>query len=657
MHNSAIPQFHNSTIPKGDFSTRSNALETAYRRVNPNDWDGDGLANDIDVNPTVNDGDFFGTGVNWLNVNCEGVLSAATNGMGEVAIAWHTNANPNAYYWLELAATGALGVAKITATCDGESYLGDLAIIARTNEVCHIPLLIGAAYTVESDLPIAYSSVSSEHASIFTNSANQLTVSYPVLFAFEEVNFRSNPPGGSRTYRLTTTPSELCASVLALSGGCCSASINEFGVSMVCSNNCLCVGCAHDMDVTALWEGYQGHGVADIHCACANEAQDENGAFLAMRFSSNLVVFEDSYANDPGIYVPRRSTDVFLAGRVVGGRYGGRLTYSMSNGNKLMLAQGTVFPSVEPMDISPGETEEVVARFEGLAASEGVGDIVAGATFVENMTGRVFSSTTSVTSVKVELFPQVQIQGAQNRHRVGIGEYVICLTYPQSMSCEILATKNGTVVEGFGNRKFKSPFCAESKGLCFAFTNGLNYEPELDVIEPSHFVVTRAMEIVYSNAVPNMAGWCGMSLELSLAPTNVSFQALDVMEVPETDEVGIAPTGFFLDERFSNEWHHTTFCGAGNWFDVETGNHFATDKAEFSDGHAAPWSSGSITWRIPMAWRPSGDTTWPNGHVVFGEPYFQTFTIDAAGTVRVDKLSHWVERSPDGTRRKSPNTE
>lgn len=93
----------------GDFTTRSNALETVYRRVNPHDWDGDGLANEIDANPRMWDGDFFGTGVGWLNANCAGVLSAATNGLGEMEISWRTNANPNAYYWLDLTATGALG--------------------------------------------------------------------------------------------------------------------------------------------------------------------------------------------------------------------------------------------------------------------------------------------------------------------------------------------------------------------------------------------------------------------------------------------------------------------------------------------------------------------------------------------------------------------
>ena len=641
----------------GDFSTRSNALETVYRRVNPHDWDGDGLANEIDANPYESDGDFFGTGVDWLNVNCAGVLSAVTNGMGEVEISWHTNANPNAYYWLDLTATGALGIAKITATCDGESNLGDLAIIARTNEVCRVPLLVGATYTVESDLPISYSAVSSEHASIFTNSEHSLVVSYPVSFAFEEVNFRNNPPGAPRTYRLTTTPEELCASVLALSGGCCPASTNEFGVSMVCGDGCLCVGCAHDMDVTALWEGYRGHGVADIHCSCANERQDENGAFLAMRFSSGVVVFEDSYANDPGVYQPRRSTDVFLAGRVVGGRHGGRLTYSLVNRDKLMLMQGGVFPSVEPMDVLPGEVEEVVARFEGLAASDGTNDIVAGVAFVENTTGRIFASTSAVTCVRVELRPQDYINDSvRQRHRVGIGEWVEYMAYPQSIEYNAVATKGGSLMTTNSSAFFISPYNAETNGLRFDFPNGLQYVPELEVVEPTGVVVTRATDVRYVNAMPNMAGWCGLFLDLNVMPTNVSFRALSVMEVPETEDNGIAPTGYFASAFFSNSWHHTTYCGAGQWKEVVTGNFFLEDAASFMLGLEGPWSPGTITWHIPVAWKPKKDSNWTLGPVEFGQPYFQKFTIDSAGTIRVEKLNHWAERSPDGSMRRSENT-
>ena len=109
----------------GDFTTRSNEVETAYRRVNPDDWDDDGLANERDLNPLFCDGDFYG-----------------------VANALPSNANPNAYYWLDLSVTGFLDCATIRVTCDGTSDLGDHLIIARTNQVCHIPLLVGATYAV-----------------------------------------------------------------------------------------------------------------------------------------------------------------------------------------------------------------------------------------------------------------------------------------------------------------------------------------------------------------------------------------------------------------------------------------------------------------------------------------------------------------------------
>ena len=39
--------------PNGDFITRSNEVETAYRRVNPDDWDDDGIHNERGANPTT----------------------------------------------------------------------------------------------------------------------------------------------------------------------------------------------------------------------------------------------------------------------------------------------------------------------------------------------------------------------------------------------------------------------------------------------------------------------------------------------------------------------------------------------------------------------------------------------------------------------------
>ena len=47
-------------FPNGDFAIRSNAVERAYARVVPFDWDGDGLANDVDPEPCVYNGDYHG---------------------------------------------------------------------------------------------------------------------------------------------------------------------------------------------------------------------------------------------------------------------------------------------------------------------------------------------------------------------------------------------------------------------------------------------------------------------------------------------------------------------------------------------------------------------------------------------------------------------
>ena len=215
--------------PNGDFLTRSNDVETVCRRINPDDWDDDGVHNERDANPTSYDGDFFGV----------------ANGLPP-------NANPDAYYWLDLSVTGLLGVATIRVTCDGSSDLGDHLIIARTNEVCHIPLLAGATYAVDSNLPIDYSAVSSEYAEIVTNAENHLTVSLPLQLTFDRVQMR----GGSDSYIAHTSPVDVGPRILNIAGGCCSCVTNEIGFSWGCSLQCLCGGSEHSLSGVAKWEGY-----------------------------------------------------------------------------------------------------------------------------------------------------------------------------------------------------------------------------------------------------------------------------------------------------------------------------------------------------------------------------------------------------------------
>ena len=267
----------------GDFTTRSNDVETVYRRINPDDWDDDGIHNERDLNPTSCDGDFFGVG---------NALSA--------------NANPDAYYWLDLSVTGLLGVATVRVTCDGASDLGDHLVIARTNQVCHIPLLAGATYAVESDLPMTYSAVSTEHAEIVTNSENRLTVSLPLELYFERVQMRSGGGAGdalTANYALHSSPIDVGASLASLSGGCCSCETNAFGFAWLCSENCLCDG-EHWLSAVAAWDGYYRAFSWYGPCSCTMYEPEPStftgdGISLSIEMPSTFIANDDD-DNDNG---------------------------------------------------------------------------------------------------------------------------------------------------------------------------------------------------------------------------------------------------------------------------------------------------------------------------------------------------------------------
>ncbi len=233
-------EFHDD----GRFITRSNNVERIYRRVNPDDWDGDGLANEIDTNPCSVDGDFFG-----------------------VANAMPEGANQEAYYLLDICVTGALDCATVRVTCDGPSALSDHVVIAKTNQVCHVPLLAGATYAVQSTLPISHSAVSSGYASITTNSTTSLTVSLPLEFSFVQTRAESS-------FALNTSPIDVGATLLSVTGGCCSCSTNGFGFAWICSGSCSCRGASeHTLSSEVLWEGYLSLFQWRQHCPCYYEEQ------------------------------------------------------------------------------------------------------------------------------------------------------------------------------------------------------------------------------------------------------------------------------------------------------------------------------------------------------------------------------------------------
>jgi len=93
----------------------------------------------------------------------------------------------------------------------------------------------------------------------------------------------------------------------------------------------------------------------------------------------------------------------------------------------------------------------------------------------------------------------------------------------------------------------------------------------------------------------------GMQLTITVLPTTVSFQALEVMEGTCNAS---AVSGYF---KSHTPPPHDAAAGAGKWKQVGSDNDLS-DTAD-SSGWPPPWSQGSYTWAIPVSWRKKGDKT------------------------------------------------
>jgi len=226
--------------PSGDFATQSNSLRRVYRRINPDDWDGDGLANEIDPAPKSHDGDCFGTGEAWWAANLRAVAA--------------TNALPEAYYTLAFTATADR--TRIAITCDGASDLGDFVILANAGQTCEVPLLKGANYAVRADAPLTDVALGDENAHVVSFAPEGFDITYPLDCSFAR---------SGDDYSLTVAPAIPGLTLASLSGGCCALNVTSNGFSWTCADTCTCGGAEQLFEVRATWAGYSRDFSCPLH--------------------------------------------------------------------------------------------------------------------------------------------------------------------------------------------------------------------------------------------------------------------------------------------------------------------------------------------------------------------------------------------------------
>ena len=267
-------------IKNGDFTIRSNEFENVYRRINPDDWDNDGLANEVDNVPKSYDGDFFG------------VASALPEGALE-----------SAYCWVDLCVTGVTDIATVRVTCDGPSDLGDQVIIARTNEVFRVPLLKGAYYDIESALPICVVDQSSDNIEVSCNDCweyHHPSVSHHYLSVSYYVDFWLENNGNLCELK---SSENIGAAVSDVTGACCKSDITSLGFRWCCNASCNCNGNEHELFSVVSWEGYTTWFYSWTYCGCIcdeflSDEVDENGMLMSVDIPSTFFVNDDDDNND-----------------------------------------------------------------------------------------------------------------------------------------------------------------------------------------------------------------------------------------------------------------------------------------------------------------------------------------------------------------------
>lgn len=667
----------------GEFTTCSNEVMTICRRVEPFDWDGDGLVNLIDPDPYTNSGDCHGTCAAWYNVACSNILTAVDGDYG-VELTWREGVNSNAYYFVSVVAES--GPAEIVFGASQAGNLGSPIVVAAGGETNLVPLLVGVEYAVTSSVPISISTPADGFAQVVVDSPSTCRIHWPINFIFTETVGEAMRSGNvTRTYEVTASPFDP-GGVFAWNqpGGCHCITYAGSHILMNCLPDCTCGGNCF----VSGWFGFEGIfipvaggecrcGIQDTACPAVPQTE---GPCISVAFSDAAVIFEDSYQESPGVWKQKRSTRTWLTVYANAGPNGGALTLSSQNIGKLSVVEGGVFSLPSPLNLASDETFNAQYLFEGELPSVTTNDISVSGSFLPTGQSQPLQSSAALTSVKVELDAVYAApeNSCASRHTYGVGEKVSFRATPQSASITAsvqsynLNEETNTYYNSFGGVLatnlavecvYTCPVAACYVPAVTVGCSGAQYCPTMHLVEPAE-VVTREATWPGVCWPSGCVGEAGLRTVNYIGPMNVSFKGVAVSEVPCYDV--IPATGCFT--QGVHHLSHTYDAGAGWVFVVKDGNYWTIDNAG-SDAAETNWVEGvasSMTWKIPVGWHRINKEFadigyWRDRYADYADYqntnspalliggrtdlYLQERHVDGDGAFRTDKFGHWISRS------------
>ena len=254
----------------GDFVTRSNEVETVCRRVDPDDYDGDGWRNDDDPDPYNWDefGDYF---------------------YQELP----AGANEDAYCWVDVRPRWN---SDICFYGDAPSDLEDPYIWAKAGETYRVQLLIGKTYTVVSPYPVDVVGRSDPSIEVDGDGTCELEIVWPVSFSVLE--------GNGKNFRMVVRPAKLNG-VFDWCYSCCSIVEDGIGFRYTCDGSCGCSGCQTEGEYR--YEGYSLWAFGGS-CGCPYHDGPDETAGVSVLFSDPVILFEEAYTNSYGQLVYGQTT-------------------------------------------------------------------------------------------------------------------------------------------------------------------------------------------------------------------------------------------------------------------------------------------------------------------------------------------------------------
>ena len=593
----------------GDFITRSNDVESVWRRVNPDDWDDDGIPNEDDPEPLY---------------HAEGETHFGPHQDLSVII------NSNAYCWVDVVVPHVN--ARVVFVGEGYCRLPDPSFIAEAGTTNRVVILIGKEYHVFCDMPFEVVGKSDPEIEVWANAPTDMTICWPVEIEAWE--------GNGNSFRMHVVPNRVGGG-FTWTNVCCSISGSGYVFTYGCNKDCLCTGCATSgfLEYEEFRKGCTGGS-----CGCSSwgewvedGAPDEapEPASVSVEFSKSVVLFENAYTNSYGRHVNGQSTVTRLTCVAYGGEHGGDLTFTLSGVDKLTRIAGAELPTGS-VSVEPYQTRTYKVDYHGKEPSEGKGDITVSALLVENDTSENHSDEDALTSVRVSTYVYCAWIPWRSRKEVGVGEEVIVIAEPDEHELDL--TFQGCV-SNRGQMIYHAPF--EGSVDTVIVESGDVSLPLVFTVEEPELVL--AVDC-YTNATvgSGKAGGITCNYDLRLMPTNVSFSAVETAELPR---VSTDPIGYFAQPKFSYLLDHGQH-GGGVWHGFLSQNRF-NDRASISELPQDWMGGGSFTYPIPRAWRPKGDASVTN-EVSHQKSYDQRIELDGDGTTRIIKFSYRAERMTNG---------